>query len=238
VENNNYWLLFSHGIGGDLMEPKFAVLQKVRDGKRTYGVTPHIPGGFITPKQLTKIAEVAEKYKGILKMTSGQRIAILGLEPEDVAKVWEELGMEPGVKSVNSVKNVHMCPAAFCKRAKQNSLKIGMFFDKRYHGMEMPCRTKIGVAGCRNACTSVYSRDIGVIGDKEGYLVVAGGSGGFTPRVADIIVDKLTEQQVLIVVDTLMEYYKANGDMGEKLGDFIQRIGLDKFKEDILSKSI
>lgn len=235
---DNYWLLSFHGIGGDFMEPKFAVLQKVRDGKRTYGVTPHIPGGFITSKQLTKIAEVAQKYKGILKMTSGQRIAILGLEPEDVAKVWKELGMEPAVKSVNSVKNIHMCPAAFCKRAKQNSLKIGMFFDKRYHGMEMPCRTKIGVAGCRNACTGVYARDIGVIGDKEGYLVVAGGSGGYNPRVADIIAEKLTEEQVLIVVDTLIEYYKANGDMGEKLGDFIERIGIERFKQDILSKAI
>ncbi|MFT5874708.1 MAG: NAD(P)H-nitrite reductase large subunit [Clostridium sp.] len=220
------------------MEPKYAVLQKVRDGKRTYGVTPHIPGGFITAKQLSKIAEVSEKYKGILKMTSGQRIAILGLNAEDVAKVWEDLDMQPGVKSLNSVKNVHMCPAAFCKRAKQNSLKIGMTLDKRYHGMEMPCRTKIGVAGCRNACTSVYARDLGVIGDKEGYLIVAGGSGGFNPRVADIIIDRLTEEQVLLVVDTLMEYYKANGNMGEKLGDFIQRVGLEKFKEDILNKSI
>jgi len=216
------------------VEPKHAVLQKVRDGKRTYGVTPHIPGGFITSKQLSKIAEVAEKYRGILKMTSGQRIAILGLLAEDVSKVWEELGMDPGVKSLNSVKNVHMCPAAFCKRAKQNSLKIGMVLDKLYHGMEMPCRTKIGVAGCKNACTSVYSRDLGVIGDKEGYTIVAGGSGGFTPRIADIIVEKLTEKQVLLVVDVLIEYYKANGDMGEKLGDFIERIGIEKFKADVV----
>ena len=217
------------------MEPKHAVLQKVRNGKRTYGVTPHIPGGFITSKQLSKISEVCEKYNGILKMTSGQRIAILGLDSEDVAKVWDELGMEPGVKSLNSVKNVHMCPAAFCKRAKQNSLKIGMVLDKRYHGMEMPCRTKIGVAGCRNACTSVYSRDLGVIGDKDGYRIVAGGSGGFTPRVADIVVDKLTEERALLVVDNLIEYYRSNGNMGEKLGDFIQRIGIVKFRQDILN---
>ena len=40
------------------------------------------------------------------------------------------------------------------------------------------------------------------------------------------------------MVDTLMEYYKANGNMGEKLGDFIQRIGLEKFKADILLKSL
>ena len=96
----------------------------------------------------------------------------------------------------------------------------------------MPCRTKIGVAGCKNACTSVYSRDLGVIGHIEGYMIVAGGSGGFTPRVADIIADNLTQEQVLILIDTLIEYYKVNGNMGEKLGDFISRIGLVKFKND------
>ncbi|MGL6169360.1 MAG: hypothetical protein ACRC0Y_13835, partial [Fusobacteriaceae bacterium] len=37
----------------------------MKDGKRTYGITPHIPGGFITPDNLIKIAEVAKKYKGI-----------------------------------------------------------------------------------------------------------------------------------------------------------------------------
>ncbi len=35
-----------------LMQPKYAVLQKVRNQKRTYGVTPHIPGGFIKADDL------------------------------------------------------------------------------------------------------------------------------------------------------------------------------------------
>src|SRR6056297_2128787 len=101
------------------MHPKYSVLQKVRNGKKTYGVTPHIPGGFITADDMIKIGEIAQKYNGRLKITSGQRIAILGLEADVVPKVWEELDMEPGVKSHLSVKNIEMCPAAFCKRAKQ-----------------------------------------------------------------------------------------------------------------------
>ena len=41
-------------------------LQKVRDGKRTFGITPHIPGGFITVEQLEKITKVAKKYNGVI----------------------------------------------------------------------------------------------------------------------------------------------------------------------------
>ena len=66
-----------------------ANLQKIRDGKRTYAITPHIPGGFITPDQLIRIGEVTKKYKGVLKLTSGQRILITNLQAEDIPYIWE-----------------------------------------------------------------------------------------------------------------------------------------------------
>ena len=59
---------------------KYGNLQKVREGKRTYGVTPHIPGGFITVDNMHKIVDVARKYDGVLKITSGQRILITNLK--------------------------------------------------------------------------------------------------------------------------------------------------------------
>ncbi|WP_418921828.1 NAD(P)/FAD-dependent oxidoreductase [Clostridium ganghwense] len=215
--------------------PKYAALQKVRDGKRTYAVTPRIPGGFIKPDKLIKIAEVTKKYKGVLKMTSGQRIMITGLKAEDVEKIWEELDMEPAVKSPYSVKNVEMCPATFCKRMKQDSLRLGMRLEKRFYAAEAPNRTKIGVAGCRNACGSVHSKDIGVIGTKdEGYVVVAGGSAGFHPRLSDRIASDLTEDEAFIMVETIYEYYNNNAEFGTKLGHFIDEISIEKFRNDVM----
>jgi NAD(P)H-nitrite reductase large subunit len=214
--------------------PKYAVLQKVRNRKRTYGVTPRIPGGFVKPEELIKIAQVAEKYGGTLKITSGQRIAILGLEAEAVEKVWEELGMEPGVLSPYSVKNIEMCPASFCKRAKQNSLKLAMKLEKRFYGANTPNRTKIAVAGCRNSCTSAYSKDIAVIADEDGYIVTAGGSAGFHPRLPDRIAEQLTEDEAFYMVEAIYDYYNKNAETGEKLGDFIDRITANKFRNDVL----
>lgn len=217
-----------------MIKPEFAVLQKIRNGKKTYGITPRIPGGFVTPEILTRFAEVAKKYGGTLKITSGQRIAILGIEADDVEKAWGDIGLEPGVLSPYSVKNVEMCPAAFCKRSKQNSLKLGMKLEKRFYGAPTPNRTKIGVAGCLNACTSIHSKDIGVLSDENGYIVVAGGSSGFHPRLSDRIADKLTEEQAFNMVESVYNYYCDNADMGEKLGHFIDRISLEKFKSDVV----
>ena len=93
--------------------------------------------------------------------------------------------------------------------------------------MEMPCRTKIGIAGCRNACGGVYSKDVGVISDVNGLLmVVAGGSAGFHPRIADIVVRDLTEDEALVVIEQLFAYYQDGAQPGGKLGDFINRTGL------------
>lgn len=211
-------------------------LQKIRNGKRTYAITPHIPGGFILPDDLIKIGEVAKKYKGVLKLTSGQRILITNLKQEDLPAIWEELGMEPAVKVQNSLKNVEICPANYCKRSKYPTIGIGMKLSKKFHGMELPCRTKIGVAGCKNACTSVYSKDIGVMVDLDSsFYITVGGSAGYYPRSADLVTRGLCEEEAFNLVKTILYYYKNTANPGEKLGDFIDRISIETFREEVLN---
>ena len=211
-------------------------LQKIRNGRRTFAITPHIPGGFILPDDLIRIGEVAKKYKGVLKLTSGQRILITNLKEEDLPAIWEELGMEPAVKVQNSLKNVEICPANYCKRSKYPTIGIGMKLSKRFHGMELPCRTKIGVAGCKNACTSVYSKDIGVMVDLDKtFYITAGGSAGYYPRSADLVTKGLSENEAFNLVQSILYYYRDTAEAGEKLGDFIDRVGIDTFTEDVLN---
>lgn len=213
-----------------MADPQFSVLQKVRDGKRTFAITPRIPGGFVTPEDLLKFAEVAKKYNAQLKLTSGQRIVILGLKPEDVDLAWADLGMEPGVRSHYSVKNIEMCPAAFCKRSRQNSLKLGMRLEKKYYGRPAPNRVKIAVVGCLNACSSANGKDIVVLADENGFIVRAGGSAGYHPRLPDEIANGLTEIEAEMFVDAVFDYYTLTAQTGEKLGLYIDRIGIETFK--------
>ena len=77
----------------DLLE-KGAILQR---DKETYAIAPHIPGGITTPTMLHKLADVAEKYNAAaIKITSAQRIAIVGLPADKLDEIWSVLGEKPG----------------------------------------------------------------------------------------------------------------------------------------------
>ena len=209
-------------------------LQRIRNGERRYAITPRIPGGFVQPAMLQKFIDVANTFHATLKITGGQRIMITGLKAEDVNKAWEMLGMEPAYTTSNRVRSVKICPGTtFCKRGKQDAVHLGMQLEKKYISQEMPSKMKLGVSGCPNSCAEAITKDIGVIGTDNGWQVYAGGSAGAHPRFADLIAEVTTEQEVLDLVDRMITYYKENAHI-ERVGAFIDRIGLEAFKEAVL----
>jgi hybrid cluster-associated redox disulfide protein len=217
------------------MLPKGANLQKIRDGKRTYAITPHLPGGFMKSDTIRKYADVADRYDGILKCTSAQRIMITNLKAEDIEQIWEELDMQPALGYANCVRSVKICPGiAFCKRGKQDSIKLGLELDKRYITKEMPSRIKLGVSGCPNSCSEAVIKDIGVIGTDRGWDVYVGGSAGSHPRIADMLIEGLHDDEVLRIAQIIIDYYQKNADI-ERVGQFIDRISFKKFQADVLA---
>lgn len=210
-------------------QPAGAILQM---DKKTYAIAPHIPAGVVTPETLRKIADVAEKYHApAIKITTAQRIAIVGLPPEDVPKAWEDLGMDPGHAVGLCVRSVKVCPGnTFCKRGLQETLQLGMDIDKRYHGMALPSKFKIAVAGCPNKCTDAATVDLGLMGTSKGYHLYVGGNGGVKPRLADVLLENLQREQLLPAVDAVVAYYKDKAKPQERLGRLIDRIGIDELK--------
>ncbi|RKW66592.1 MAG: DUF1858 domain-containing protein [Veillonella sp.] len=211
-----------------------ANLQRIKNGQRRYAITPRVPGGFIQPDQLQKYIDVANEFGAVLKLTGSQRIMITNLKAEDVDKAWEMLGMEPAYTVSNRVRSVKICPGTtFCKRAKQDSVHLGMQIERKYLSLEMPSKMKIGVSGCPNSCTESRMKDVGVIGTVDGWNVYAGGSGGAHPRIGDLIAEVKTEKEALALVDRIIAYYKENAQI-ERMGEFIDRIGLEAFKAAVL----
>ena len=210
---------------------KGAALQR---DKKTYAVAPHIPGGVIDPQGLRKIADVAEKHQAkALKLTSGGRIAIMGIAPEDIDKVWKDLGMRPGGFTGPRIRYVKICPGAtFCKRGQQDSLGLGLKLDEKYQGLQMPFKLKMGVSGCINSCSEPALKDIGLIGTTHGWKVLVGGCAGARPRIAQPLGENLSDGEALALVDKLILYIKALGQK-KRLGDIIEEMGFDSFKKDL-----
>lgn len=215
----------------DLLD-KGAVLQR---DKESYAVVPHMPGGLVSPDALRKIADVAEKYNAqALKLTSAQRLAIVGLKEEDLDDVWRDLDMKPSHAIGLCVRSIKFCPGTtFCKRGQQDSVGLGLKLDERYHGMALPNKFKMGISGCANSCGENHFRDVGVMGLPKGFRLMVGGNGGVTPRIAQTIYDGLDEEQVLEKVDKIVQVYAREAKKNERLGKYIERVGLEEFKSQL-----
>ena len=201
-------------------------------GKTTYAIAPHIPCGVVSPDLLRKLADVAEKYEAqAIKLTGAARIAIVGLKEEDIDKVWEELGTEKGAAVGLCVRSVRACPGTtFCSIGKQDSLGMGMKLDALYHGLELPGKFKMAVSGCKLSCSESWVRDVGLIGEADGWKLVVGGNVGASPRIANEVLTGLTDDQAMTAAKKVVDYYKENAKKRERLGKMIDRIGLDPLK--------
>ncbi len=219
-------------MADDILE-KGAILQR---DKASYAIAPHIPGGIITDFDLLRrMAEVAEKF-GVkaIKLTSAQRMALVGLHETDLDAVWQELRMTPGAAIGLCVRSVKICPGTdFCRIGLQDAVKVGLALDDKYHGFELPYKFKMGVSGCPNSCAESAAKDIGLVGFKNGWRVYAGGFlSGIKPRLADPIADELDDYQAMQLVDKIIEWFMA-ANKKRRLGKIIDEVGLEKFKQDL-----
>jgi NAD(P)H-nitrite reductase large subunit len=183
----------------------------------------------VTPALLRKIADTAERYQcAALKLTSAERIALIGVRAQDVDAIWNELGMQPGGLLGERVRSVRVCPGTdYCKRGQQDSLRVGKVLDAKYHGKSMPGKFKISVSGCPNQCTETATKDIGIVGTRQGWDLWVGGMGGVNPQLGTRIAQRCSDEEVLCLVDRVFEFYQANARPRERLARTLARVGID-----------
>ncbi len=212
---------------------KGVIRQKGKENA-TYAVAPHIPCGIVTSGQLRKLADVSDKYNiSALKITSAARIALIGIEEEQVDNVWQDLGMDPGHATGLCVRSIKVCPGtSFCRLGQQDSLEMGAKLDEIYHGMVLPSKMKMGVSGCKIQCAENCIKDVSLYGTKDGWTVMIGGNGSARPRLADILTEDLTDDQALEMVAGVIEYYKVHSKR-ERMGRMVERIGLEVIKNEL-----
>jgi len=199
----------------------------------TYAIAPHIPCGVVTPELLRTFADVAEKYGAqAMKITGATRLAIVGIKEEDIDRIWEDLGTDKGAAVGLCVRSIRACPGTtFCKLGKQDALGIGLKMDGIYHAMQLPGKFKMAVSGCKLSCAESWVRDVGLIGQPDGWTLTIGGNVGAHPRIGEELLDGLDDEQALVAVQKVVDCYKETANKGERLGKLIDRVGLDPFKQ-------
>lgn len=212
---------------------KGAIVQR---DKQTYAVAPHIPGGITDAATLRRIAEVAERYGApVLKLTSAQRIALIGLPEDQLDAVWRDLGEKPGAAIGLCVRSVKICPGTdWCKRGQQDSVAVGLEMDRRYHGLELPWKFKMGVSGCLNDCGEACIKDVGLIGTPKGWQLMVGGNGGSQPRLAVRLRENVpTDAEALGLVERMVQWF-AKQERRCRLGKLVEEMGVERIRQEAL----
>ncbi len=96
-------------------------------------------------------------------------------------------------------------------------------------------RPELNIDKCLNCgnCIKVCPTDSLKRG-LEGYRIMIGGKLGRHPRLATEIGGVLTEQNTLVVVDSLLDFYMKKSLRGERFGEILERVGIGELEQIIL----
>jgi len=205
--------------------PAGAIAQR---GTDAYAIVPRLPSGLITADQLEALARAVRRFDiPIAKLTSGQRIALVGIRAADLPAVWAELGMAEGRAVKHGVHYVQACPGtSACGYGQQDSLTLGARLEELFSGLDLPAKVKVGVSGCPMCCGESYVRDIGLVGRRNGWTVVFGGNAGGRPRVGDELAAGLGAEEALDLVGRVLAHYAANAKKCQRTARFVEARGI------------
>ncbi len=215
-----------------------------------FALRTRMPAGNYTGANLKILANIADTYgKGFVHMTLRQGIEIPHIKYDDIGNV-EFILKQAGIQSGTSgsrLRATTSCPGNnWCKRGLIDTFA---FVDalENDHGiacsMELPHKFKIAVAGCSNLCTRGQSSEIGVFGQVDlkvqdaskriGYGIYVGGCGGKNPKQAIKLEKIFTQDDLFLLIEKIIDFYKKNAQPKKRLGETIEQFGKDNFLEAI-----
>jgi NAD(P)H-nitrite reductase large subunit len=206
--------------------------------KKTFSVVPGLNMGLFAPEDLEAILKIINKYDvPAAKITSAQRLAILGLDSKEMGELQKELKNHTIKMPANGVTYVQACPGPeWCKYGIRDSLSLGKKLEKLSMEKPFKAKVKVGIAGCRMCCTEPHIRDLGIFASKKGWTLVFGGNGGNNARIGDIVSTGLNDEEVLDLARKCLRVYQEEANPHSRTARFMERFGVEALKNKVLKK--
>jgi sulfite reductase (ferredoxin) len=204
------------------------------DGRLFYGV--HVVNGRLRGEMKKALRTVIERYELSVCLTANQDIILADIDPawkEDVLSVLRAAGVADA-SEVDPIDRLSIaCPALpLCglaigeaerglpdlnRRLRQLLIKVGLPDES----------VLVRMTGCPNGCARPYMAELGFVGDgPNSYQVCLGGTPGLT-RLAEAYADKVKLDDMEVLLEPVLFFFKSRRRAGEGLGDFAARVGFD-----------
>ncbi|MBY3623187.1 nitrite reductase [Acinetobacter sp. CUI P1] len=189
-----------------------------------------VGGSLFTSEQIATIGAILGMNAKI-EMTSFKQLYLeVHLEQhEEIVEQLERIGLE--VYPAGYVtKSLIACN--FCRGAEEAGLAVAQKLNQSIAGIETPMPLKIGYAGCALGTSEPLLKDISVVKMRSTYEVFVGGEPkGLKTSIAQSLRSGLTEDQLIPVILSLINYYKANAKGKEKFRKFIDRMTIELLQQ-------
>jgi dissimilatory sulfite reductase (desulfoviridin) alpha/beta subunit len=205
-------------------------------GQSHFSVRLRMTGGRLEAAQLQTIAVLAERFgDGSVHLTTRQGVEIPHVAYENIGPMraaMEAAGLALAATG-KCVRGIIACPGSYCVHGLIDSQGLAQRLQARVGARKgLPHKFKIGIAGCMNGCTKPKENDLGILGRRGAFTVFVGGKMGKQPRWADALpLDIRDEDRLFAVVDAVIDWFAAEGQLGERFGSTIDRVGLSVLVE-------
>ncbi len=201
-----------------------------------------VPVGQITPKQMIRIAEIADLYgSGEVRLTVWQNLIIPNVPDtyvETVKKTLLKQGLDWRQSHLRS--GIIACTGnSYCKFASANTkghaLELANYLDKK---LKLDQPINIHLTGCPNSCAQHYMGDIGLLGTKvkvsgetlEGYHVFVGGGFAGNQAVGRQVFSGISFEQLKPTLENMLKGYLKHRENGETFQQFTKRCDLNRLQ--------
>ncbi|HEY0550815.1 MAG TPA: NirA family protein [Verrucomicrobiae bacterium] len=198
-----------------------------------------VPVGNITPKQMIRLAEIADLYgSGEVRLTVWQNLIVPNIPDayvETVKKAVVKAGFDWRQSNLRS--GLVACTGnSYCKFAASNTkahaLELADYLEKK---IELDQPINIHLTGCPNSCAQHYMGDVGLLGTKvkvsgetlEGYHVFVGGGFGGNQAVGRQVFTGVSVEQLKPTLKKMLAGYLRQRTAGETFQQFTARHDLN-----------
>jgi ferredoxin-nitrite reductase len=222
--------------GQSLPHSHLGVYSQKQRGLNYVGVA--LPVGQLTPKQMLRLAELADLYgSGEIRLTVWQNFILPNIPDafiETVKKALRKMGLDTQ-QSLLRGGLVACTGNSYCKYAQANTkshaLQLADYLEKKLV-LDQPLN--IHLTGCPNSCAQHYMGDIGLLGTKvkhsttgEGYHVFVGGGFGANQAVGRQIFSSIDFDELKTTLEKMLRGYLRHREPGEPFRRFTQRHDLN-----------
>jgi ferredoxin-nitrite reductase len=227
--------------GQDLPHSHVGVFPQKQSGLNYIGAS--VPVGQITPKQMIRVAEIADLYgSGEVRLTVWQNFIIPNVPDAYVATVQKALrriGLSTEQSHLRS--GIIACTGnSYCKFAQANTkahaLALGAYLEKR---LTLNEPINIHLTGCPHSCAQHYMGDIGLLGTKvkragetvDGYHVFVGGGFGKHQAVGRQVFTAIPHDELPPLLEKMLRGFLRHRAPGERFQAFTVRHEVKRLQE-------